>query len=157
MWCKILARFGQRARAEGKKGLLCWAWSVLVSLWSLAAGRCCFRHAQSFSISHYSFIVHLSTPACNSSGGSQITWADKKHFVPNVESHCPSNALQTAFNRPETHVRSMAHFTFPCVVLSSLWKVEGSYHLSESPSKYRRFYDTARHNINPVWFSEMIR
>lgn len=42
-----------------------------------------FSHVESFSISHYSFIAHLSSAPCNSPQTSQITSPDKKHFVSN--------------------------------------------------------------------------
>lgn len=40
-----------------------------------------FCRVETFSMSHYSFIARLSSAPCNSPQSSQITWADKKHFV----------------------------------------------------------------------------
>lgn len=52
-------------------------------LWAHKVQYCLgvFCHVESFSISHYSFIAHLSSAPCNSPQTSQITSADKKHYV----------------------------------------------------------------------------
>lgn len=57
-----------------------------------------FCHVETFSVSHYSFIAHLSGAPCNSPQSSQITKPDKKHFVsssPNLCLLAPEHCVRT--------------------------------------------------------------